>query len=185
MWARDPWSAQDMSTYHNLCSPALVSASDSKGNVEPRPKVRNLISLRAHEVRRALGSRSPRSPLTEWSEKLSSKSIQTKHLRLCLFWFGLARPPGRFYCFFLSNIAGIAIAVPCHNSWWGYNLNMSDLISQEYRSHCQQQTEPTISFQKLLNRKLSIPSLDAILRNVCVLDISSTYGSSCCIYIWL
>ena len=21
MWARDPWSAQDMSTYHNLCSP--------------------------------------------------------------------------------------------------------------------------------------------------------------------
>ena len=69
-----------MSTYHNLCSPALVSASDSKGNVEPRPKVRNLISLRAGEVRRALWSKSPRSPLTEWSEKLSSKSIQTKHL---------------------------------------------------------------------------------------------------------
>ena len=23
LWARDPWSAQDMSTYHNLCSPEL------------------------------------------------------------------------------------------------------------------------------------------------------------------
>ena len=27
MWARDPWSAQDMSTYHNLCSPAPTQSS--------------------------------------------------------------------------------------------------------------------------------------------------------------
>ena len=93
-------------------TPSIVSASDSEGNVEPRPKVRNLISLRAHEVRRALGSRSPRSPLTEWSEKLSSKSIQTKHLRFCLFWFGLARPPGRFYCFFCQTSQELQLLSP-------------------------------------------------------------------------
>ena len=61
-------------------SPSVVSASDPEGNVQAKPKVRNLISLRAGEVRRALWSKSPRSPLTEWSEKLSSKSTQTKHL---------------------------------------------------------------------------------------------------------
>ena len=26
MWAHDPWSAQDMSTYHNLCSPDMCIA---------------------------------------------------------------------------------------------------------------------------------------------------------------
>ena len=92
-------------------SPSVVSASDPEGNVQAKPKVRNLISLRAGEVRRALWSKSPRSPLTEWSEKLSSKSIQTKHLRFCLFWFGLARPPGRFYCFFVKHRRNYN----CHN----------------------------------------------------------------------
>ena len=30
MWARDPWSARDMSTYHNLCSPEY--GDDNKGD---------------------------------------------------------------------------------------------------------------------------------------------------------
>ena len=37
MWARDPWSAQDMSTYHNLCSPVTHPSPRLLKHTHPPP----------------------------------------------------------------------------------------------------------------------------------------------------